>query len=104
MGRRQKMARAGYAQFLLASQTNYTLTYFAEHVSEISHDAINRYLAKEKLTPSLLWEHIKQERVISPSGYLIFDDTVLDKTSSHAIEIADGNIVGMQAKSSKGLG
>jgi DDE superfamily endonuclease len=104
MGRKQKMTRAGYAQFLLTSQTNYTLTYFAEHVSEISHDAINRYLAKEKLTPSLLWEHVKQEVVTNPSGYLIFDDTVLDKTSSHAIEIARWQYSGNAGKVIQGIG
>lgn len=49
LGRKAKMSRIGYAQFLLSfllsSQTNYTLTYFAEHVAEVSHDAINRYWA-----------------------------------------------------------
>lgn len=65
-----------YCQFLLCTQTNYTLTYFSEHVNGISHDAINRYLAKDKLTPSLVWEHVKNDIDQSEEGYLIFDDVV----------------------------
>ncbi|MGZ8095589.1 MAG: IS701 family transposase, partial [Methylosarcina sp.] len=38
------MTRLDYCQFLLASQINYTLTYFADHTPTFSHDAINRYL------------------------------------------------------------
>lgn len=56
LGRKAKLNRLGYSQFLLSSQTNYTLTYFAEHVAEVSHDAINRYLLKEKLTLSMVWD------------------------------------------------
>lgn len=76
-----------YCQFLFLTQTNYTLTYFAQHAQGISHDAINRYLKREKLTPALLWEHSQKEIVPSEKGYLIFDDTVLDKSDSSAIEL-----------------
>ena len=41
------------------SQTNYTLTYLAEHWQKFSPDTINRYLINEQLTPSLLWQNIK---------------------------------------------
>ena len=34
-------------QYLLSSQTNYTLTNLAEHLQEFSHDTINRYLKNE---------------------------------------------------------
>ncbi len=104
MGRPSKMNRMGYSQFLLSSQTNYTLTYFAEHVAEISHDAINRYLAKDKLTPGLLWEHISPDIIPSRHGYLIFDDTVLDKSSSQSIEIARWQYSGNVGKVIRGIG
>ena len=48
-----------YCQYLLSSQTNYTLTNLAEHLQKFSHDTINRYLRNEQLTPSLLWQNIK---------------------------------------------
>lgn len=104
MGRKAKVTRVDYSQFLLSSQTNYTITYFADHVSDTSHDAINRYLAKDKLTPVLLWEHISKELVQSDRGYLIFDDTVLDKTSSSAIEISRWQYSGNAGKVIKGIG
>jgi hypothetical protein len=43
-----------YCQYLLSSQTNYTLTNLASHLEKISHDTINRYLKNEELTPNLL--------------------------------------------------
>ena len=104
MGRQAKKNRVGYSQFLLSSQTNYTLTYFANHIANISHDAINRYLAKDKLPPSLLWEHIQKDIIPSKYGHLIFDDTVLDKSSSSAIEIARWQYSGNAGKVIQGIG
>ncbi|WP_341794822.1 hypothetical protein [Rickettsia endosymbiont of Rhinocyllus conicus] len=68
--------RTDYSQFLTVSQKNYSLTYYAEHAKKCSHDVINRFLGNEKYTPSLLWEHIKGDIILSPNGYTIFDDTV----------------------------
>ncbi|MGL4610739.1 MAG: transposase [Trueperaceae bacterium] len=78
--------RGDYCQFLLVSQVNYTLTYFADHARGFSHDAATRYLRGERLRPSEVWQHVKGELVLSPNGYLIFDDSVLDK--NHSREIA----------------
>jgi len=104
LGRKAKMNRVGYSQFLLSSQTNYTLTYFAEHVAEVSHDAINRYLAKDKLSPALLWEHVANDVITSEHGYFIFDDTVLDKNSSEHIEIARWQYSGNAGCVIRGIG
>jgi hypothetical protein len=93
-----------YCQFLLCTQTNYTLTYFAEHKDEVSHDAINRYLANDKLTPALVWEHIKKDIDQSEEGYLIFDDVVLDKRDSRAIEITQWQYSGNEARVINGIG
>jgi len=68
-----------YCQYLLSSQRNFTLRHLAEHLQSFSHDTINRYLGGEKLTPRLLWENVKPLVVADAKGYLIFDDTVLDK-------------------------
>ena len=53
------ITRLDYCQFLLSSQINYTLTYFAEHSRRFSHDLANRYLAGERITPRLLWENVR---------------------------------------------
>jgi hypothetical protein len=66
----EKVSKLDYCQYLLSSQINYTITNFANHTEKFNHDAINRYLRKEKIKPAQLKEKIK----FSKNGYLIFDD------------------------------
>jgi hypothetical protein len=63
------------------------LTYFADHAEGFSHDAVKRYLEREKITPRLLWEQVKGDVTTSAKGYLVFDDTVADKNHSRQIEL-----------------
>lgn len=72
---------------MLVSPINYTLTNFGEHSEKFSHDAINRYLAGEKVTPHLIWENVKGQVVQLAEGYLVFDDTVVDKNFSFKMEL-----------------
>ncbi len=76
-----------YCQYLLSSQVNYTLTNLAEHLKGFSHDTINRYLKAEKLSPRLLWEQVRPLLELDSRAYLIFDDTVLDKSFGPKIEV-----------------
>ena len=48
---KKPVTRLDYCQYLVVSQINYTLTNFADHSEQFSHDAINRYLSQERLTP-----------------------------------------------------
>jgi hypothetical protein len=82
-----KVSRLDYCQYLLVSQINYTLTNFADHSERLSHDAVNRYLRGARITPRLIWDNVRSQVVVTEQGYLIFDDTVLDKNYSHAIEL-----------------
>jgi hypothetical protein len=82
-----KGSRLDYCQYLLVSQLNYTLTNFADHSERLSHDAVNRYLRGERITPRLIWDNVRSQGVMAERGYVIFDDTVLDKNYSHAIEL-----------------
>lgn len=84
---KERVTRLDYCQYLLVSQINYTLTNFANHCEQLSHDAINRYLRAERLSPRLVWENVARQVVQTPRGYVIFDDTVLDKNASFAIEL-----------------
>ncbi len=54
----KKWNRDLYCQFLLASQKNFTATQAAD-LTDISHDAITRWLTSVKLTPNILWEHVE---------------------------------------------
>ena len=76
-----------YCQYLLSSQTNYTITNLANHLQGVSHDTINRYLMIEKLTPSLIWKNVVTEIQSHPEGILIFDDTVSAQRFSPKIEL-----------------
>jgi len=84
---KQPVTRLDYCQYLLVSQINYTLTNFADHCERFSHDAINRYLRGDRIIPRLVWENVAEQVVATPQGYLVFDDTVLDKNASFAIEL-----------------
>lgn len=66
-----KVTRLDYCQYLMISQTNYTLTYYAEHhPKNISLDSINRYLRQDKLTSKLVWEKVKDDIITDPVSYL----------------------------------
>ena len=99
-----KVTRLDYCQFLLVSQTNYTMSYFADHSAGFSHDAVKRYLEKDKLTARMVWENVRSQVVRSEGGYLAFDDTVLDHNSSFKIELARRQYSGNAHEVIKGIG
>ena len=70
--------RITYCQYLLSTQTNCTITNFADHVEGLSDDRVRRYLANAKLSPRLIWEHGKGEIIFSTKGKLLFDDSVVE--------------------------
>ena len=80
--------RLDYCQYLLSSPLNYTLTHFADHSGQFSHDMINRYLAGERIRPRLVWENAQPHLVQTQQGYVIFDDTVLDKRYGRTIALS----------------
>ncbi|QOV22108.1 IS701 family transposase [Anabaenopsis elenkinii] len=99
-----RFTKLNYCQYLLSSQINYTITNLAEHLEQISHDAINYYLKREKLTPRLLWENVKDIIEGDANGYIIFDDSVLDKRYSQEIEMVRRQYSGNEHGVVKGIG
>ena len=100
----EQISKLHYCQYLLSSQINYTLTNFADHSEKFSHDAINRYLKREKIKPIHLWEKVKEIIKCSENGYLIFDDTVLDKSYSRKIESVRSQWSGNAHRIIRGIG
>lgn len=98
------VTRLDYCQYLLVSQINYTLTHFAEHSEAFSHDAVNRYLAGDAITPRLVWENVRNQVITTAEGYLIFDDTVVDKNYSQRIELVRRQYSGNAHGIIKGVG
>src|SRR5512144_1859064 len=101
---KEPVTRLDYCHYLLVSQINYTLTNFADHCDKFSHDAINRYLRGERITPRLVWENVRGEVVPTEQGYVVFDDTVLDKHSSDRIELVRRQYSGNAKAVIKGIG
>ncbi len=100
----ERVTRLDYCQYLLVSQINYTLTNYAEHTEKFSHDAVNRYISGDEIRPRLVWENVQSQVVQTPYGFLVFDDTVIDKNYSQEIELVrrqySGNVHGVL----KGIG
>jgi SRSO17 transposase len=80
-----KTTRQIYCQYLLSSQINYTCTNLADHVDNLDHNSVYRYLKNEKLKPRLVWEKARETILQTESGYILFDDTVADKSYSSEI-------------------
>jgi DDE family transposase len=99
-----KVSRLDYCQYLLVSQINYTLTNFADHSEHLSHDAVNRFLRGERITPRLIWDNVRAQVVVTERGYVLFDDTVLDKNYSHSIELVRRQYSGNAHGVIKGIG
>ena len=53
----------------------------------MQHDAVSRWLSTSNFTPSDLWNHVK-EFIDIKSGYLVCDDTLLNKQYSRNNELA----------------
>jgi Transposase DDE domain len=102
--KKERVTRLTYCQYLLVSQINYTLTNYADHTEKFSHDMANRYLAEDEVRPRLVWENIKGQVIRTPYGFLVFDDTVIDKNFSHDIELVRNQYSGNAHGIIKGIG
>ena len=99
-----KPTRLDYCQYLLSTPINYTLTHFADHCDQFSHDQINRYLAGERLRPRYVWQNVKSHLEQTPDGHVIFDDTVLDKRYAKKIALAKKQYSGNAHGTINGIG
>jgi len=88
----------------VSTQTNYTQTYFSDHHEHFSHDAINRYLQDDNVTPEIIWEQVKGVIETDPDAFLVFDDSVTDKNHSHKIEMVRLQYSGNAHGLIKGIG
>jgi hypothetical protein len=99
-----KPTRRDYCQFILLTLINYTQTYMAEYHPVFSHDAINRYLMEDDVSPGAVWLAVRDAIRRSENACLIFDDTVLDKRHSFKIELVRRQYSGNEHAVIKGIG
>lgn len=77
-----------YGQFLVNTPLNVTGTYFADTAGSFSHDQVSRFLARSKLSPRIIRDKALDDIPLSPHGFVLFDDSVVDKDFSRKIEMA----------------
>lgn len=83
----QKCSLDLYVDFLVASQKHYSGSELSKVSPEsMAHDSVNRWLSKEKLTPKILWQE-SQYLIDKESGYLVLDDSMLDKPYAQKIPL-----------------
>jgi len=80
-----KVTAQMYGQFLVNTPVNVTGTYFADTSAGFSHDQVSRFLASSKLTPRIVRDKALSEITFSAHGFILFDDTVVDKDFSFDI-------------------
>lgn len=93
-----------YIQYLISTPVNYTCTYLADHLVGASHDAINDYLRRGKVTARDLWALAEPLIENQPEAYLIVDDSVQEKPHSRVIELVKRQYSGNAHGVVKGIG
>ena len=99
-----KITKQRYVEYVISTPVNYTCTNLADHLDDISHDAINDYLRREKQTAHTLWEFAEPLINNSNEAYLVLDDSVQDKNYSQKIEMVKRQYSGNAHGLVKGIG
>ena len=96
-----------YINYLIAARCDVSCVKVADCYStsefSISHDAFNRFLTRQSLTPETLWAEV-EAYVDRKRGWLVLDDTILDKKHSKKIECTYYQWSGKEHKVIKGIG
>ncbi len=93
-----------YIEYLLHTPINYTGSNLANHLEQVSHDAVSDYLAREKATARQVWELAKEVIKNDEKTYLIVDDSVQDKRYSRKIELVKNQYSGAEHGLVNGIG
>ncbi len=99
-----KVTAQAYGQFLINTPVNVTGTYFADTTGEFSHDEVSRFLSNSKLSPRIIRDKALSQIPLSPHGFVLFDDTVIDKDFSFQIEMVRSQYSGNAHDVIKGIG
>lgn len=101
---KQKCSLKLYSNFLIANQNRYSGVELARvsPVVGMEHDSVFRWLASSKFTPSELWNKVKT-LVDVKTGYLIGDDSLLEKKYSRQNELAKKQYSGNEHRLTNGI-
>jgi len=76
-----------YVDYVLTTPVNSTCTNLADHLTDVSHNAVRDYLQRERHTARTLWELAYPLISDSLNAFLILEDSVHDKRSSRNIDL-----------------
>lgn len=93
-----------YIEYLISTPINYTCSNLAEHLEDMSHDAVSDYLRRDKLTARHLWDLVAPLLKDSEAAYLIVDDSVQNKQYSQKIELVKKQYSGAEHGLVRGIG
>ena len=99
-----KITKQGYVEYVISTPINYTCTNLAAHLEQVSHDAVNDYLRREKHTSHTLWEFAQPLIKNCEESFLVLDDSVQDKSYSQKIEMVKLQYSGNTHSLVKGIG
>jgi putative transposase len=92
-----------YAHFLVSTFGRYSMLWLARLLDQQpAHDSWTRWLSKTKQRPSILWEEVKS-LVNTTDGYLILDDTVIDKWYARQIDLVKYQYSGTHHRKVNGI-
>lgn len=80
-----------YTNFLIANKNNYTgneLAKVAPEKNTLAHDSVSRWLANSEFDNTQLFKEAEKQIGNKKSGYLIADDTLINKQYSRKNELA----------------
>ena len=85
--RQTKCSLKLYSNFLIANHNRYSGVELSKVVEDISHDTVSRWLYQSGFNAGGLWQQVKAS-IDREAGYLVCDDTLLDKRYSRCNELA----------------
>ncbi len=101
-----KSTEEDYINFLLGSPRQATATEASRcdpRIGEVAHDAYTRLLYRLEPQASVLWEEVRPD-VQRQTGYLVLDDTVLDKPYAKKMDLVHVQYSGKHKTTVKGIG
>lgn len=101
---KQKVNLKLYSDFLVANNNRYSGSELARVApgDSLAHDSVNRWLLKSDFSPSDLWREVKP-LVETERGYLIVDDTLLEKPYSRKSEATTWHYSGVRHDIMRGI-
>ena len=93
-----------YGESLVSTPKNWTCTYLAAPLEDVSHDVVNDFLHQQRFLPREVGKLGKGRIEDSQAAFLLVEDSVQDKRYSRFSELVRAQYRGNEPRVSKGSG